>query len=751
MSITYLKDRRLFKLDTPHTTYVIGIVGAEGYLGHVYYGAYLDSITGIEASMRINEKPFTPDENERAKTAFLDSFPTEYAGHGVGDFRESAVRIKDVHGHSGVMLTYASYEIIKGKEKLHGLPATFAGKEEAATLKIYCRDAITGLEAVLSYTVFEQVDAIARSVYFTNAGQEDIFLEKAMSCCLDMDNRDFEVLTLHGEAARERHKARRKLDYGSFSISSVRGRSGHQDHPFMAVMTPGTTQNQGEVYGFHFVYSGNFKATAAVNQFNSLRVLMGIHPEDFSWKLTQGESFQTPEVILTYSDGGLSGMTANFHQLYRNHLIRSKYLHQKRPILINNWEATYFDFDTEKLLDIARESVALGIEMLVMDDGWFGNRFDDNRALGDWFVNEEKLPGGLKPLVEEINKLGMKFGIWFEPEMISEDSDLYREHPDWALSLPGRKPSLYRNQLVLDITRADVREHILQQMFKILHSANIAYVKWDMNRSLSDVGSAAWPTDRQGELYHRYVLGLYEMQERLLEEFPDLLLENCSAGGARFDPGMLYYSPQIWCSDNTDAIERLAIQESTAMLYPLSTMGAHVSVCPNHAMGRTTPFETRGMVALAGTFGYELDITKVSEEEKQMIARQVTLYHACNDIIREGDYYRLASYQENHLYDCFQINAPSGEESLVFYVQVLSEAQKRSRFIALQHLDKDADYLVYEMEPQSDTLWKEEGRRVSGDVLMKVGLQVERMKGDFQSKLFRFKKVERYRNKSTVL
>ena len=288
-------------------------------------------------------------------------------------------------------------------------------------------------------------------------------------------------------------------------------------------------------------------------------------------------------------------------------------------------------------------------------------------------------------------------------------------------------------------------------MFKILHSANIAYVKWDMNRSLSDVGSAAWPADRQGELYHRYVLGLYEMQERLLEEFPDLLLENCSAGGARFDPGMLYYSPQIWCSDNTDAIERLAIQESTAMLYPLSTMGAHVSVCPNHAMGRTTPFETRGMVALTGTFGYELDITKVSEEEKQMIARQVTLYHACNDIIREGDYYRLASYQENHLYDCFQINAPSGEESLVFYVQVLGEAQKRSRFIALQHLDKDADYLVYEIDPQSDALWKEEGRRVSGDVLMKAGLQVERMKGDFKSKLFRFKKVERYRNKSTVL
>ena len=742
MGITYFKSKHLFKLDTPSTTYIIGVVGVDGYLGHLYYGAYIENITGIETSLRLNEDPFTPDENKRAKTAFLDSFPMEYAPHGVGDFRESAVRVKDIRGNSGVMFTYVSHEIIKGKEKLVGLPATFATEEEATTLKLYCRDEITGLEAVLSYTVFERVDAIARSVCFTNAGLEDIYLEKAMSCCLDMDNRDFEVLTLHGEATRERHKARRKLDYGSFSIGSLRGRSGHQDHPFMAVMTPGTTERSGEVYGFHFVYSGNFKAKASVNQFNSLRILMGIHPEDFCWKLSRGESFQTPEVILTYSDKGLGGMTSNLHQLYRQHLIRSKYLHKKRPILINNWEATYFDFNTQKLLDIAKESAALGIEMLVMDDGWFGNRNDDNRALGDWFVNEEKLQGGLKPLVEGVNSLGMQFGIWFEPEMISQDSNLYREHPDWALSLPGREPSLYRNQLVLDLTRVEVREYILQQMFKVLHSANIAYVKWDMNRSLSDVGSVAWPTDRQGELYHRYVLGLYEMQERLLEEFPDLLLENCSAGGARFDPGMLYYSPQIWCSDNTDAIERLSIQESTAMLYPLSTMGAHVSVCPNHVMGRSTPFETRGIVAMAGTFGYELDITKVSAEEKQMIARQINLYHACNDIIREGEYYRLESYQENHLYDCFQVNSTTGEECLVFYVQVLSEAKKRSRFITLQQLDNDADYLIYEMNPYRDDLWEKKENCVSGEVLMKVGIQVDRLKGDFMSKLYRLKRVK---------
>ena len=404
-------------------------------------------------------------------------------------------------------------------------------------------------------------------------------------------------------------------------------------------------------------------------------------------------------------------------------------------ILINNWEATYFDFTAEKILDIARESAKLGIEMLVLDDGWFGNRFDDNRSLGDWWVNEEKLQGGLGKLVSEINALGMKFGLWFEPEMISPESGLYEEHPDWAIRIPGRRPCRARNQFVLDVGRREVRDYVLEKMFAVLHGANVEYVKWDMNRPLTDLGSADLPADRQGELCHRYVLGMYEMQERLLAEFPDLLLENCSGGGGRFDPGMLYYSPQIWCSDDTDAVERLMIQEGTSLLYPLSCMGAHVSVCPNHTVGRTTPFATRGMVALAGTFGYELDVTKLSEEDKAAVPRQIKAYHAFNDLVREGKYYRIASYLENRDHDCFQVMEDGGKKGLIFFTQVLATPNSRSRIIPLQGLKKGSRYRIFRINLNKEELLADTGRVYSGDVLMNAGLTLERPWGDFQGRL----------------
>lgn len=530
---------------------------------------------------------------------------------------------------------------------------------------------------------------------------------------------------------------RRPLAFGKQIVSSFRGESGHQDHPFLAVMGRDAGQEQGEVWAMHFVYSGNFVAEAEVSQFGSVRLLMGIHPEGFEWVLKPGETFVTPEVVCVYSDEGLGKMSRIFHDLYRGHLIRSPYLHRKRPILINNWEATYFDFDTEKLLAIAREAKQRGIEMLVMDDGWFGDRNIDEGSLGDWEVNEKKLPGGLSYLAEQVRALGMEFGIWFEPEMISPASGLYQEHPDWAIAIPGRTPGLARNQYVLDISRREVRDCIMEQMFAVLHSANIKYVKWDMNRPLSDLGSAALEPDRQGELYHRYVLGMYEMQERLLAEFPQLLLENCSGGGARFDPGMLYYSPQIWCSDDADAIERLAIQEGTSLVYPLSSMGAHVSVCPNHTVGRSTPFETRGFVALAGTFGYELDITKLSEEDKEMVGRQTAMYHKFNDLVREGDYYRIASYGDNHLYDCFQVVSKDKKESLVFYVQVLGEPNRHSRILRLQGLDGTAVYHLYEVDMQGDaeSIVKDTDKAYSGQLLENGGIILERLWGDFRAKL----------------
>ena len=433
---------------------------------------------------------------------------------------------------------------------------------------------------------------------------------------------------------------------------------------------------------------------------------------------------------MTYSDAGLGRMTRTLHDLYRKHLIRSPYKDRERPVLINNWEATYFDFDTEKLLAIAREAKKSGIEMLVMDDGWFGHRNDDNTSLGDWQVNEQKITGGLKRLVDQVNEIGLKFGIWFEPEMISPDSELYRTHPDWAIALPGRMPCRSRNQYVLDLSRKEVRDYAYECVASILRSANIAYVKWDMNRQLTDLGSGVLPVEKQGELLHRYVLGVYELQERLITEFPQLLLENCSGGGARFDPGMLYYSPQIWCSDDMDAIERLKIQEGTMLLYPLSTMGAHVSDCPNHTVGRVTPFETRGHVALAGTFGYELDITKIPEEDRQQIPAQTAMYHKYNDLIRRGDYSRIASFLENGNYDCYQVTSKDQKEALVTYVQVLSRPNFHSRRVRLKGLAPEKQYRI-----------EETGEIFGGDVLMQAGLLVTPLWGDYRSKLIHLTEV----------
>ena len=734
MSIRYEAAKRLFQLDTPNTSYVMGMQDEFGYLLHYYYGKKL-KMRDVSYLARTNEPPYTPDKNMREKLAFLGSAPFEYPTGGVGDFREHCLELSTESGYNGVELSYKGHQIYPGKKKLEGLPASFGGESECDSLEITLEDSVLDLEVVLQYSVFRDLDVITRSVRVTNRGGKEkaIYLTKVLSACLDMDNEDYSMLTLHGSWARERRMQYRHLGYGRQGTFSERGETSHQEHPFLALTSPNVSQTTGNVYAMHFVYSGNFEAVAELDSFDQVRAVLGINPYHFSWKLEAGAAFQAPEAVLVYSEEGLGRMTRTFHSFYRRHLIRSPWRDKKRPILINNWEGTYFDFDTKKLLDIAESAARLGVEMLVMDDGWFGNRFDDNRALGDWFVNEDKLPGGLPYLVSEVNRLGMKFGIWMEPEMISPDSELYRAHPDWAFRIPGRKPGLARNQLVLDLSRAEVVEYVWERIQAILDSANIEYVKWDMNRQLSDVASVSLDADRQGELYHRYVLAVYELQERLVSHYPNLLLENCSGGGARFDPGMLYYSPQIWCSDDTDAIERLSIQEGTALIYPLSTMGAHVSVCPNHTVGRVTPFETRGHVALAGTFGYELDITKLSEEEQREVRNQVALYHRFQALIRCGAYYRLASYRENHQYDCWMVASPDGKEALVTYVQVLGRPDNHhSRRIKLSGLCPEAEYRVEGMDGC-----------FGGDALMYAGLPVEDMWGDFRSRLFYLRQVER--------
>lgn len=730
MSIRYDKETNVFQLNTPNTSYILGLVDKEKFVGHIYYGKKLgeDDFTYL---MRTGENPFVPSENGRDRNSFLDSFPMEYPGSGVGDYREGAIGVRSVQGQEGVLPLYRSHKIYPGKPQLPGLPATWGGEEDCDTLELTLADQVLGLEITLLYTVFSKLDAITRSVQVKNNGKDTVYLTKVMSAAFDMDNeKEFEMLTLHGSWARERRIQRKPIGYGKQSCGSIRGESSHQEHPFLALVEKGTDQKQGEVYAMNFVYSGNFLAQAEQNQFDSVRVMMGIHPENFCWELKTGETFQAPEAVLVYSDQGLGRMTRTFHDLYRNHLIRGEYKDKKRPILINNWEATYFDFNTEKLLDIAKEASKLGIEMLVMDDGWFGYRNDDNTSLGDWEVNETKIQGGLKHLVEEVNKLGMKFGIWFEPEMISPDSNLFREHPDWAIQIKDRTPSLARNQLVLDLSRPEIVDYIYEKVAGILRSANIEYVKWDMNRQLSDLGSCGLPPERQGELSHRYMLAVYEMQDRLTKEFPHLLLENCSGGGARFDAGMLYYSPQIWCSDDTDAVERLSIQEGTAMIYPLSSMGAHVSDCPNHTVGRVTPFETRGYAALAGTFGYELDVTKIPEKDRDMIPAQIEMYHKYNDLVRTGDYYRIASYQENHMYDCYEVVSKDKTQALVTFIQVLGRANCHSRRIHLEGLQENMRYQI-----------EGESRTYLGSTLMYGGLQIENLWGDFQGKLIYLKAV----------
>ncbi len=725
MAIKFNETNKIFKLDTDNTTYMIGI-SPEGYVGHVYYGDRIESDDAYYL-LRTDEAPFTPSVYKREKSAFLDFFPMELACGGVGDYRESCLNVRNEDGRMGCEFFYDSYTISAGKPKLEGLPASFGADDEVSTLEIICMDPILGLKVVLSYSAFEKEDVITRNVRLENVGKQHLKIEKIYSACLDMDNEDFEVITLHGSWARERHIQRHPVYLGKQNVSSNKGESGHQEHPFMALVTPETTQTTGRVYGMNFVYSGNFLGQVEQTQYGAVRMVMGINQDEFCWNLKAGDSFQAPEVVMVFSGEGIGKMTRSYHDFYRKHMIRSPYRNKKRPILINNWEATYFDFNTEKLLDIAREAKKDGIEMLVMDDGWFGERNSDDCSLGDWVVNEKKITGGLKHLVDEVNKIGLKFGIWFEPEMLSPNSNLYREHPDWAIHIEGREATQSRQQYVLDLSNPEVVDYAYNCVSKILHSANIEYVKWDMNRQLSDIGSNYLNKESQQELFHRYVLGVYEMQERLINEFPDLLLENCSGGGARFDPGMLYYSPQIWCSDDTDAVERLEIQEGTAIVYPLSAIGAHVSVCPNHSVGRVTPFETRGNVALAGTFGYELDITKIPEEERKMIPEQTKMYHKYHDLVREGDYYRIASYSQNKLYDCYMVAAKDASEALVTFVQVRGIPNSKSRKIKLQGLDAKASYRL----EGTDQVY-------TGEMLMKGGFFIKDMWGDAISHLYHF-------------
>lgn len=736
INIFYNQKDKAFKLRANNTDYMMKVC-EKGYLAHIYYGNKVPD-EDLTYLLRLDESPFTPATNDRDRASFMDTLPFEYPCFGIGDYRESAFKIMDADGMSTCDLRYVSHKMYEGKPKLEGLPATFATEESGcSTLEITMYDKYDDIEVVLIYTAFDKLDVITRSAVITNKGEKPFKITRALSTCVDFDTDKMDMITLNGSWARERAVERCRLHHAKQLVDSCKGESSHQNNPFVALCDNNADEDKGEVFGFNFVYSGNFYAQAEVTQHKKTRFLMGINPLDFEWLLEKGESFTCPEVVMVHSDEGIGKMSRTFHDLYRNNLIRGEYKDKRRPILINNWEATYFNFDTDKLIDIAKEASKLGIEMLVMDDGWFGHRDSDNSSLGDWFVYEKKLKGGLKYLVDEVNKLGMKFGIWFEPEMISPDSELYKAHPDWAIQIKGRPLTLCREQYVLDYSRKEVRDYVYGMMRKILDSANIEYIKWDMNRQLTEVGSATLPDERQRELWHRYVLGVYDLMDRLTTDYPHILLENCSGGGARFDPGMLYYSPQIWCSDDTDAIERLKIQHGTSMCYPCSAMGAHVSDCPNHTVGRNTPFKTRGHVAMVGTFGYELDVTRIPQEDRDAIPAQIEEFNKFNKLVRTGDHYRIGNMFEDNTWDAWEFVAKDKSEALFEFVQVLARPNERSRRIKLKGLEPEA-YYYEESEPD---------KKISGAALMNAGINIAKMwngdglYGDFCSKILHFIKV----------
>lgn len=647
MAIQVEKDGRLFNLHTKDSTYQM-YADAHGVLLHTYYGKKIDG-ESLEGLIFRADVGFSgnPPESLEDRTYSLDCLPQELPSDGVGDYRESCISLLHEDGSMAADFRFEGYELIPHSYKVEGMPSLYDNEEEKGeTLVIIMKEKASHVMVRLFYGVFEEENVVTRAIRVENQGESEVVLTKCLSGCLDYQFGEYDLITFAGRHTVERNPERNRVRRTKLEIGSMRGTSSHQYNPSMILCTPEATEDFGDCYGLCLVYSSNFTACAQKDQRGQTRVLMGINPDKFSFGLKRGAFFDAPQVILSYSDAGFTKLSHQYHKILREHMCRGRYQHAKRPVLLNNWEATYFDFNKEKLISLGEQAAELGIEMLVLDDGWFGKRDDDNSGLGDWFANELKLGSSLKELGDRIHGLGMKFGLWFEPEMISEDSDLYREHPDWALRIPGREPNRARNQLVLDMSRDDVREYLFERLADILGHAPIDYVKWDMNRSLCDIYSHKYAGKQNGEIYHRFILGVYDLLERLLEKFPDILLEGCSGGGGRFDAAMLYYSPQIWCSDNTDAVNRLSIQYGTSFFYPISSMGAHVSAVPNHQTGRITSFRTRGHVALSGSFGYELDLNKISEEEKEMVKEQITEFHKYYSLTHEGTYYRLTSPSE---------------------------------------------------------------------------------------------------------
>lgn len=735
MPIIYNEKTREFHLYNQEISYIIKILDND-QPGQLYYGKRLTHREDFSHLFEYAMRDMSPYAFEGNSTFSLENIKQEYPTFGCGDMRFPAYEIERENGSHVVEFVYKEHKIYDGKPKLEGLPATYVeSDDEAQTLELVLEDTSINTRIVLLYTIYEAFPVIARSVRFECDSDEKITLLSAMSACVDLPDKDYEMIDLAGVWARERHVRRHKLDYGIQSIYSMRGCSSYQFNPFLALARENADEFQGQVYGFSLVYSGNFLAQTEVDNYDTARVLMGIHPNGFKWTLGKGESFQTPEMVMVYSEAGLNGMSQTFHKLYRTRLARGTCRDKVRPILINSWEAFYFDFDAPKLLGLADAATDLGMELFVLDDGWFGKRDDSTSSLGDWYPNEEKLKGTLKELAEKINAKGLKFGLWIEPEMTNKDSDLYRAHPDWLLAEQGKRICHSRTQYVLDFSKKEVREYIGDMLENLLAEVPVSYIKWDMNRTFSEVFSNGNDREYQGKVCHKYILGVYELYERLTSRFPHVLFESCASGGARFDPGMLYYAPQGWTSDDTDAIERLKIQYGTSMVYPVSCMGSHVSASPNHQTNRVTPLETRADVAYFGTFGYELDLLKLGEEDKAEIRRQIAFMKEKRDLIQKGTFYRLKSPFEGNE-TAWMIVSEDQKKALVGYYRVMQPVNVGFKRLKLKGLKEDTCYKVsgYAYDCYGDELMQV--GMILSDSASGVWKKGVNDKGDFQAEVF---------------
>lgn len=735
MCIRY--DARTFTLTTRHTMYQMGL-GPVGHLLHLYYGPVAQGCFDYLQLPRDCGFSPNPYDLQEGRGWSLDTQPQEYSGEYTGDYRVPALRVETADGIRGAELRYVRHEILPGAYSIPGMPAAFG--EGGETLSITLADEATGIEVELLYGVFPERDVITRSARIHNRGSQGVKLHKAASCCLDLPFGPWQLIHFHGRHTMERQMERRDLMNGIQTVASTRGASSHHHNPFVILTAPETTEDAGECLGMMLVYSGSHKTEIEVDQSGSTRMVMGIHDDTFTWELAPGETFDTPQTLLTYSDRGLTALSQTYHKFILHNLCRGRFPLAKRPVLLNSWEAAYMDISEEKLLSIARGAKDLGAELFVIDDGWFGSRDDDTTSLGDWFPNARKLPRGLGPLVRQIRDVGLKVGLWVEPEMVSENSRLYRAHPDWALTVPGRKSAMGRSQLVLDLSRQDVVDWLYETLSKLLRDNPIDYIKWDMNRNLADLFSRALPARRQGEVGHRYVLGLYDLLDRLTRAFPDVLFEGCAGGGGRFDAGMLAYCPQIWCSDNTDPISRLAIQTGTSYGYPTITMGSHVSASPNHQTGRRTPLGTRATVAMAGAFGYELDPAGLTEAEREEIRRQIAQFHRWEDLLREGDYYRLG---QGDRFTAWMTVAGDKSQALLSLVLTQPESNPRPLHLRLKGLDPEGQYRIRTalFHGCSASLPHDPGRVFCGSALMHGGYTLPALLGDYPSAQIHFTKV----------